>query len=91
MTDPTTTPKREKLIRTCRHCKGDQECRAVTTGSKTHSCEYCILKSGVAVKSAFPVVPCQYCGGIGFHRLKEDRKDGKNQNNNNKGGRHGRR
>lgn len=60
------------LIRECKHCEGSGQCRAGKTKGKkidkTHSCEYCIKKAGIAgvkMESLFPIVPCGYCEGRG--------------------------
>ena len=62
-------PNPSVLVRECKHCEGSGECtKGKTEGkkiNKTHSCEFCIKKTGVKMDSLFPVVPCGYCEGRG--------------------------
>jgi hypothetical protein len=73
-------PRPGVAIKTCGHCLGLCECTSGKTGNVVHSCPYCVEKAGVLKGKLFPRVPCQYCGGRGYHM--EDLKMQKQQNQN---------
>jgi hypothetical protein len=67
MADPQA-PRPGVEIRDCPHCGKTGECRKGNTHGVTHSCAYCVQKSGVKITgNPFPIVPCAYCEGRGFH------------------------
>ncbi|MFA5230679.1 MAG: zinc-ribbon domain-containing protein [Candidatus Paceibacterota bacterium] len=79
-TNQTNKPVPGVEIRDCKHCDGSGECLKGKTLEIKHSCEYCINKAGIKTNNPFPIIPCGYCEGRGFHVI--DLKFNKPQQNN---------